>query len=204
MKKLLSICLIIIPFVIFAQKEVGYLISEDGEKIIFYENPTGEVIRSNNNVLEGDVNLTTQYVHYFNAEGKHKRLSQAKVKEIEFNERNYMKLPVNMGAKRLHEVIAVNNEYILTNYYHDGFYFFIFEKDGLDMVVKLQKHSYNKKKDLKLLEKKIKSYFKNCPELIARIQKGIEDSNYKTEIKDGAIVIKNNFFRYVSNYQCSK
>ena len=202
MKKLLSICLVFFPFIISAQIEVGYLITDDGETIYFYENPTGKAVRSDNNVLYGDVNLTTQYVHYFNAEGKHKRFSQGKVREIEFNGLNYMKLPVNLGAKRLHEIIAINNEYLLTNYYNDGYYFYIFNKENLDYVVKLQKHSYSRKKDLKLLEKKIKPYFLNCPELITAIQKGIEESNYKPEVRAGAFLIKNNLFRFVSNYQC--
>lgn len=204
MKKGLSIFLIVIPFVMFAQKEVGYLVSDNDEKIIFYKNPTGEEVRSNNNVLKGDVNLTAQYVHYFNAEGKHKKFAQSKVAEIKFDNREYLKLPIgSLGAERLQEVIAQNDEYLLTNYYHKAYYFFVFRKDEMKMEEKLQNHSNRMNKDLKLLEKKIEPYFKTCPELIKRIEKGIEDSNYKHEVIDDVIIVKNNLFRYVSNFQCA-
>ena len=187
-----------------AQKEVGYLVSDKREKIIFYENTSGEEVRSNNNVLKGDVNLTAQFVHYFNADGKHKKFKQAEVAEIKFDNKEYLKLPIgSFGAVRLQEVIAYNDDYILTNYYHKAFYFFVFEKEEMEMEEKLQNHSNNKKKDMKLLEKKIEPYFNNCPELIARIEKGIEDSNYKREVIDDVIILKNNLFRYVSNFQCT-
>jgi hypothetical protein len=206
MKKILTICIALLPLFIFAQKEVGYLINEEGGKIVFYENVKNKTTFYMDNKLSGDVNLTVQFVHYYDMSNKAKRFKQSEVAEMSYNNQKFIKLPIgSLGRVRLHTVIAENDNYILTNYYHDGYFFYVFEKDEHKVIEKKKRHSVKQKLDNKLLEKKIKLYFKDCPELIVRIKKGIADSNYEKEYDGFGLIIKNNLFKYVySGFNCSK
>ncbi|MFK7807600.1 MAG: hypothetical protein AB8F74_07380 [Saprospiraceae bacterium] len=182
---------------LFAQE--NYFTNKDGEKVILYSNKKQETTFYKEYILEGDISFTAQYFFYYNKSGKRKKIKQGKVKEVHFENTQYISLPIGAAGKRLHEVIASNDKYLLTNYFSRANYFYVFDKNNKP-VKKKMKHSWKRKDDYRSL-KTLKKYFSNCPELLATIKSNIENSDYKMMHGDVAVV-KNNMFASLKNYQC--
>jgi hypothetical protein len=186
------------------QKIVGEITTLKGEKIDLYANENKESNVMSGNVLIQDVNLTAQYVYYYDKDGEMIRIAQSKLKSLNYGNKHFKLLPISsMGMKRLHEVIFENKEYVLTNYYHKSNYFYIFQKSDLKAVAKKKKHSWKARKDKKMLKNIITPYFSNCNDLLLLLQRNIETASYKREFHNGALVIKNNLFAGITGYSCN-
>lgn len=190
MKKLYTLVFILFAGACLGQDKVGFLVAQSGERIDFFP---------------GDVTLSGEFVQYYDVDGRPRKFKQVDVKEIEFGKRRYINLPASSKIGTvLQEIIAENNQYLLSQFYHDGFnYFCVFSRDNMRRKGKEQWHSQSMMKDRKLFDKKIRPYFGDCPELLERIRYGIENSSYRPVMEDGVLMVKDNMFRYVTNLDCA-
>ena len=155
--------------------------------------------------LYGSMNLTASEVFYFDKERKQRRIRQKSVNELHFNGRAYIKLPIKKsGIPRLHEVIATNDKYVLTQYFNKGYFFYIFDKNKKQVLELKNLHSENREKDLELLKNVISKYFSNCPRLTSHLKRNMENANYKNRAKNvsGVIILENILLKGVTNYSC--
>jgi hypothetical protein len=177
MKYLLTLIFITFSLSIFSQEIVGHIVTKKGKKINLYKNSDNKVKGRMYHVLYGDMNLTGEYVRYYDENNNLKKISQSKVEQLVYGEKKYMTLPIKKKVKRIHEVIAENDNYFLTEYYsYGGFYFYVFDKtDLLKPEVEKIQHSLFKEQDLKII-KTVESHFPNCKILIETLNKNIENA----------------------------
>ncbi len=187
-------------FSLSAYSQENYFVTQKGEKVLIYENEKEETTFYSDYILDGDISFTAQYFFYYTESGKQKKMKQSKIKELHFDGTYYLCLSIgSAGMQRLHEVLASNGKYLITNYFARANYFYIFDKN-YKMVGKKMKHSWKRKDDYKSLNV-VKKYFSNCPEILTIIKENIVESDYKTFHGDVAVV-KNNMFSRLKNYQC--
>lgn len=193
----------------FAQKEVGYLIGEKDEKIIFYENPKIKKKDINNYEEFGDVGLSAQFLYYYDKQGKLQNYPQSKIIGISTSGKvRYELLPIKKsGMKRLHRVLIENDKYLFTEYYANNVYvYYVFSKsDG--KIIKGRKMVRDKAKaDKKFYEENIKPYFGNCKDLMTHIENKLNSDTYGYYTKGNyvgrEILYGGNLLDGVSNYQC--
>lgn len=196
----------------FSQIEVGYLVDKDENVVKLYKNEKNLKQSRNQHLLTGDISVTNEYFWYYDAKGEFKYIKQKKIKQLRYGEQEFIIMPIvgMKRRKRLHTMIAKNNDFVLTNYYSGGYnYFYIFRlEDKKGMTIK-NAHSLKKKTDLKYIEKKIKKYFSDCPELIKALEDGVNSSDYEasryTFKGTERVYVPTNFlFSKVTNYSCEK
>lgn len=207
-KKMKSYLLTLFLLFLFSaahSQDENYLITNKGERVILYNNEEDPFMLIKGNSLYGNMNLTANQVFYFDKEGKQRRISHNKVKELHFNGRNYVNLPIRKsGTPRLHEVIATNDKYVLTQYFHNGYFFYIFDKNK-EQALELDNHHSNKKEeDLELLNNVIARYFSDCSKLMSHLKGNVENGNYKNRVKNiGSVtVLENILLKGVFNLKC--
>ena len=189
------------PAIINAQMEIGYMITKKGEKIGLYKNNSSskKPVYLHGGLFVGNVALSAQYIYYIDIDGNLERISQRKIKECSYGENRYINLPIySVGMTRLHRVIAENENFLLTSYFHNSHFFYVFEKADLNPREKKVRMGRSKKRDLKLIESSVKPYFGNCPELLQRIKKGVLGSYYHRYRGS----FNNTLFKNISNYKC--
>lgn len=195
-----TIFIIIFLFAIFfinAQK-VGELTLLDGTKIEMYPKK----------IKKGKVLLPSysgQTIYYYTKQGKSRSINHSKVKRMITSEGRYELLPIYVfGAKRLHRIVAENEDYLLTNYYSlNRYQFYIFDKKTMKAKEKLKILKFKKKKDIKLVEL-IAKYFGNCPDLMKKIQANFDEVYNKKDYKK---FFRNStpqdiLFKDISNFEC--
>lgn len=192
-----------------SNKKVGYLTTIQGDTIKFY--PTAGVTREKkySQIISGYVALTNEFVFYYNEKGERIKFHQKKIRRLEYFDQSYINLPVGSiwGLKRLHEVVAENNKYILTNYYSSAYYLYVYNKETSKFQVSKEWNSFKRKKDLKLIEKKIIPYFKDCKDLIEQLKANVEIGDYDTQKKEfrskwGTVKVRRLLFGSIYNFQC--
>lgn len=201
---LLTLFLLFLFSAVHSQDE-NYLITNKGERVILYNNEEYPFMLIKGNSLYGNMNLTAKQVFYFDEKGRQRRFSHKKVKELHFDGRNYVNLPIRKsGTPRLHEVIATNDKYVLTQYFHNGYFFYIFDKNQNQALELENLHSNKKEKDLELLNNVIARYFSNCSKLMAHFKDNVENANYKNRSKNigGVTVLENILLKGVFNHKC--
>ena len=204
MKYFLCVFIFIIPFTSNAQEIVGYTITKKDERIDFYKNEQEKSKVAYNHIIEGDISFTGEYIYYVDKNNKFQRIAQKKVKQLIHGPNRYLTLPINWSSKRVHEVIAENNSYFLTQYYFSGFYYFyIFDKSTLKYVENKIPHSYSKRKDQENFKNYIEPYFSDCPKLIEKIRYNVDNIVYEGYIGNrGVKQVENYLFRSISDFKC--
>lgn len=134
----------------------GYLITLDSERIDCY----------------GSVSLTAEYVRFTDKAGAFQMTKQKKLKSMLINGRAFINLPITAGKDRMHEVIAYNDKYILTAYWHNSSYLYIFDRDLVPVKAKMLVRPGRRGQE-SLLDKTVVKYFGDCPALIKRMEKNI-------------------------------
>ena len=131
----------------------SYLVTTEGKKI---------------EIVSDDVEFTEDHISFSSPEKKKEYMKQSEVQLLVIGEKRFENLPI-VGDKRmrLQEVIAVSKGYKLTEYWDDGMYYYIFDKDNKQVEGKIK---YYNKKSGQELEIIVRKYFKDCKELINHIQ----------------------------------
>lgn len=164
----------------FSQEIIGHIITDKGDKIDMYRNAENKVKGRMYHILYGDMNLTGEYVRYYNEKNQLKKFPQKKVEKLVYGSKKYITLPIERKVKRVHEVIAENDGYLLTEYYsYGGFYFYIFNKANMKPEVEKMQHSLFVENDVKILEQ-INKYFQDCSGLIELMTENMENWDKKT------------------------
>lgn len=204
MKYFFSFFLFITFFSSKAQEIVGYTITNKDEKINFYKNLQEKSKLAYNHVIAGDISFTGEYLYYVDKNNEFQRIAQKKIKELSHDSIRYLTLPINWSSKRVHEVIAENNSYLLTQYYFSGFYYFyVFDKSDMKYVENKIPHSYSKRKDQENFKRYIKPYFSDCPQLLDKISYNINNIVYEGYIGNRAVKeVENYLFRTISDFKC--
>ena len=209
MKTYLRILFSILPLITFtygySQETVGYAITENDERIDFYQNVQEKSKIAYDHVLDGDVSMTGEYLFYFDRNNNFEKIAQKKIKELSYGRRRFLTLPINWTMERIHEVIAENEKYLLTQYYFNGVnFFYVFDKNNMKYVEKKISHSYKAKKDAKSLKKYIKPYFSDCPGLLKKLEYNIENIPYRrnSAYRDYSGYASNFLFNEISNFKC--
>lgn len=144
------------------QSSESYLINEDGVKTYLY----------------GNVSMSAESITFSDASGKNQYEKQKNIKSLVTGNRLFINLPITSIQDRLQEVIAYNDKYILTAYWHNGQYLYIYDKD----YEAVEKKILLKHKKWKVLSKeKIMPYFGDCPTLMKKIN---SNANKKYEYGD--------------------
>jgi len=205
MKKILLVLFILTTNVIFSQKVVGHLITNKGERINLYENKGNKKKVRGYTVFSGDVNLTGEYVRYWTKKQKLVKIKQKKVTKLVHGEKRYELLPIIDNKRyRIHEVIAENNEYLLTQYYSSGYYFiFTFRKPSLEMSEYIYRSGVMKDWDLEIYEEVLLRYFGDCSALLDKAKYNIENYEYIDINEQGSVrTVQNTMFNDITNFQC--
>lgn len=169
-----------------AQDPVGFVVFNTGDTTFMYPSPLSTTYMS---TIQGNISFWEKDAR------KQTHVSAKKVKKVQFGDNRVMlALPlVRPSMMRFQEVIAVNDEYMLTN--HANSSFCIFKRDSMEPVVKSKDIGYKEKKDLKTLNEFIEPYFSSCPKLIEALRKSIVDSCADKKASP-------RMFMYVYNYSC--
>ncbi|MCC6399268.1 MAG: hypothetical protein IT227_00760 [Flavobacteriales bacterium] len=170
----MSILLLFAPFVSAAQDPVGFFVTQDADTVWMYPSPKP---------IYQAVSISTDIVLYYQKGKKSEtQIAQRKIKELHFDGHKWVNMPIaSLGMDRLHEVHLENERYVLTDYLDGFLYLFVLDKTTNEFVVKKEKHSTTEKEDRALLERVVRTYFADCPEGIAAVEKGIEYS-YKKDV----------------------
>ncbi len=161
--------ILILPLLLFlfskasvGQESENFIIKLDGERIELY-NP---------------IKLSQTHVYFDNSDGKDKWVKQKQVEVMLVNNRLFLNLPVTSVSDRLQEIIAFNSEYILTGFWDDILFVYIWDKNFNPLEKKITFPSGFKKHVRKNHERMTESvipYFGNCPELIEILNKNIDN-----------------------------
>jgi hypothetical protein len=138
----------------------SYMISTEGEKI---------------EIVGGKVEFSEDHISFSSPNEKKEYIRQSKVQLLVFGKEKYENLPIYGKVMRLHEVIAANNSYKLTQYWDDGVYYYIFDKDNVVVEGKIR---YTKKSEQEI-EMVVRKYFKDCKELLKQMQ---TNKSYKSDL----------------------
>ncbi|RMA67691.1 hypothetical protein [Ulvibacter antarcticus] len=182
-------------------KSIGYFITIKGEKVEIYrlKNAIEALIEIGSAT---DYGLTAERLFYHDEKGKVIKVKQKKISELFVGNNYYTRLKIGsaFGFNRLHQVIAQNKNYILTEYFsHSSFYYYLFDKNNQVFVYKKQRSSNNTKDDKKFTEKYLKPYFKNCPELISKLDENLS-KEYKKSLGQSSYI--SNLMLGISNFEC--
>ncbi|MES1181351.1 MAG: hypothetical protein ABUL44_01005, partial [Flavobacterium sp.] len=107
-------------------------------------------------------------------------LIQKGVKLIRVGNKRFVCLPLKSNGKQLQlfEVLATNKNYFLAQYWYTWYNYYIFDKEGNiienDIKVYNPAQSMGKGNNKKALEK-VQEYFGNCPEVIEKMTKNLEN-----------------------------
>ena len=198
MKKKLLFLLMFIASIGFSQKEY-YFITNDGQKVNMHPNVNQKKYTRGDLTFSSDYALTGANLFYHDKTGKLKKKAQNSISEMYYGKKYYSRLKIGsaFGLKRLHEIIVESKTHILTLYYFSGNYLvYIFDKDQEKFVVKKEVVSNYYKKDAKKFEKKMASYFEDCPEFLKKVRK-----NYNIPYINGGYV-RNSLFAGIENMKC--
>ena len=162
-KKLLYLLftfIILMTNVILGQESENYMIKLDGERVELY----------------GDVSLSVEKVFFDNKEGKRKDLKQKSAKVLVVGGRTFLNLNISKNMRRLQEVYAYNSEYVMTGFWQNFIYVYIWDND-YNLVEKKLPYCVGfkklKKKNIKKLDEEITPYFPECDDLISQLKKNI-------------------------------
>jgi hypothetical protein len=139
-----------------------------GQDGSYIETLTGEKI-----ACYGEVKLTSDEVTFDNAEGVRLSFKQKKLKSLHLKDRIFLNLPVSGSKYRLQEIVAYNDEYILTVYLSrkvDCFSVFNKEYKLVEGLIVSPRGRLGK---FRLINEKIRPYFKDCNELIRRMNENL-------------------------------
>lgn len=153
----------------------NYIETLSGEKIVCY----------------GEVKLLSDEVTFDNAEGEHLSFKHKKLKSLHLKDRIFLNLPVSGSKNRLQEIVAYNNEYVLTVYViRKVDCFTVFNKD-YKLVEGLIISPRGRLGKFRLINEKIRPYFKDCDELIRKMNENL----YKA--------IPGSLRENISNFNCT-
>jgi hypothetical protein len=173
MKQPLFIFILILAVRYASAQGIGFLITNDDEKVEVYKS----------------ISIDALTVKTYNAKGKSVTFDNRKVKRVSVSGREFLSLAVNKkGDKRLQEIIARNDDYILTDYFIDDHYIFIFDLQGQAVVGKTKYNTFSKSDKVEIIEV-IKKYFENCPVMLEKLEENAEDK--KAKLFDG-----------IGNFEC--
>lgn len=155
--------------------------------------------------MSGGVFLTSNTVRYgtYTKKGKTtmKIQPQKEIKWMQVYGRSFLRLPRKSTGKdfRLMEILAVNKDYILVQFWYDWYHYFIFDHQGNMIMTETKVYDRGQtigadKNNREVLEK-LKPYFGNCSELMEALQANFDDkkilSDGVTHIQcEGAIPVK--------------
>lgn len=130
MKTLMFFAIAFISLTICSQSSENYFITKDGKKINVYKNSSGANYKERRHYFSGDYELTGLSFFYHNKEGKLQRTQQAKIQEAFLFGKHFVNLKIGsmFGITRLHEVIAENENYMVTQYYDLGYFCYLYDK----------------------------------------------------------------------------
>ncbi|WP_027419246.1 hypothetical protein [Crocinitomix catalasitica] len=136
-----------------------------------------------------DVSISGQYFYAEGMDGKSIKLPQKKIKEFRMGNRLYYGLNISSKMKRLQEVFAFNDKYVLTGYWQgENTYFYIWPKDALNQgfnpverkILMLGSSTEFEKwhpRARKIISERIGPYFGECTELMDLFESNISNSN---------------------------
>jgi len=185
------------PIASLAQDPVGYFIHQEGDSVLIYPSPDGG----------GAVTLGSQTISYYQRGAKNPKYeNQKNIAEFHYGGRKLVNLPISsLGMDRLQEVIIQNDRYLMTSYFSTNQYLYVYDLTTMEVLVKKEKHSYGEKRDRELMTNVVTKYFKDCPEAIAAMEKGLEEAYEKTYWKSSRHLRGNpRLFAFVSNHTCGK
>lgn len=152
--------LFLVSKVSVGQESESFIIKLDGTKI----------------ELHDDVKLDPTMVYYKNSNGKNKTIQHKHIKAMLIYNRLFVNLKLYGALDRLHEVIAFNSDYIMTGYWHDHLYVYVWDKDFNPIEKKIKFISGSKRyvnRNQEVLAQHVHPYFENCPALMEEFEKNI-------------------------------
>jgi len=200
MKKITSILLVLFTIVVIGQNEDNYFVKANGEKVFISMNSEANVNVKLNHLFDTNYSITRQYFWYQDTNGKLQKRKQSKMAAAYLDGKYYSNLRIayDVGPRRLHEIIAENDQYILSQYFHNGFFFcYLTDKSTSKFILRRRIVSRKNKADRELFDEIIKPYFKECELLTNAVYKATE-----VEYNINNRYPKNHLFGEVSNLTC--
>jgi hypothetical protein len=183
MKKLRYLVLVLVCCLAFGSSK-----SKGNDSVNYFITKEGDSVQ-----VQKFISIDAQYVFYKDMTGKSRTMAQSKISRLQgklFDGVHfYINLPImNMKMTRLQDVIATNDNYILTMYgASDGWYAYIWDKQYENKEYKIYMGS--KHFQQVAMEKYLLKYFGSCKELIAKMNANIEAGRVCS--------------RGISNYNCA-
>lgn len=169
-----------------------YYILKDGTKVYIYDD---------------SFSVSSQYIIYHKKDSdKEIYVPQKNIQEIVSPGIRFVNLSVfpNGKMKRLHRIIAYNDEYFLTKYWSQNLYIlYVFDKD-FNYIASVRANPYGKYTDkydeIKTMRSYIAKYFSDCQILTDEIDKTIFNNSQKKKHEFGDEI----FDKYFNNVNCTK
>lgn len=191
---------LLLTTLVHSQQSESYFIKKDGKKVIVSSGKNGKDIKEDGYLDSKNYELTSPFFYYFNSDQKKKKINQNKIEEAFLDGRHFTHLKIGgfSGLARLQEIIVENENHVLTQYYFDRMFVYLFDKNKEEFIIKKYPISKKKEKYKKLVENEILPYFKSCPDFVNQIKKELlhDYENYNKH---------DNFLFYnVTNIDCNK
>lgn len=124
---------------------------------------------------------------------------------VESEEIILLNMPISKNKKRLHQLIAENDKYILTNLMSNGLnYFYVYDKDH-NIIEKQILHSTTQKKGQNAIEE-VKKYFSDCTELISKMEENNENKFIRGYMSQYFLLMTvdedQNGSNFITNFSC--
>jgi hypothetical protein len=120
----------------------------------------------------GTVSLLKEDVTYFDKNNEWTQIRQKNIKWMYIGNRAFVCYPLkdNGYGLRLMEILAVNNKYILLQYWWEWYYYFVIDTSGNVIEPKIKvydrKETIGASKNNENVMEIVKEYFGDCPELL--------------------------------------
>ncbi|MGY3795813.1 hypothetical protein [uncultured Aquimarina sp.] len=201
MKIKITLLILLTTAFVQSQKSDNYFITKDGEKVIVSSGKNGKDIGEYGYLNSNDYELTGQYFYFFNSQKRKKKIRQSKIKEAYLDGKYFTNLEIGsfLGLKRIHEVIAENENYILTQYYFNRMYVYLLDKNKGEFIIEKHLISRKNKKDQEFFKKQILPHFKSCKDFSSKV-----NNNMLDDYNAGNSLNLNFMFQGISNVKCNE
>ncbi|GAB5399580.1 MAG: hypothetical protein Aureis2KO_11650 [Aureisphaera sp.] len=178
MKNIILIAFTFVSVMAFGQKEIGYVLMNDGSKELIYDGANAKKKTFRTKALsantDGPVAYGFRYLHYYDVDGKIQEVNADDFEKAVIGDEEYVYLSFRHKKKKYRKVsrlVATSDTYLLVNYYGlnaNQLMVVTHEKEIIeDKIV----HSLiNMKGKSKKAIEKVREYFGDCQELMERLE----------------------------------
>ena len=126
------------------------------------------------------IKLSKEYVSFSDNKNEIVEWRQKKIKWMFIGNRVFVCYPLKKNGKylQLMEILAVNEKYILLQYWWDWYYYYVIDHSGNDVEPEIKVYDRGEtfgagKNNQKVMDL-LKDYFGNCPELMNAMKKNFD------------------------------